>query len=70
MDPGATTSVLFAFVVVQGHRLLPLRGRSPVRQILGLLLVLSPWPLRVPVMRVRVRLPRARAEPSQVRILG
>ena len=68
--PGETTSALFAFVVVQGHRLLPPRGMSPVRQILGLLLVLSPWLLRVLVMRVRVRLPRARAQPSQVRVLG
>ena len=41
-----------------------------MRRILGLLLVLSLSLLRVPVMRVRVRLPKARVQPSQVRILG
>ena len=70
LDPGAITSALFAFVVVQGLRLLPPWGKSPVRQILGLLLALSPRLLRVLVMRARVKLPRARVQPSQVRILG
>ena len=70
LGPGAITSDLFAFVVVQGLRLLPPSGESPVRQILRLLLALSPRLLRVLVMRVRVRLPRARVQPSQVRILG
>ena len=41
-----------------------------MRQILGLLLALSPRLLRVLVMRVRVRLLRARVQPGQVRILG
>ena len=70
LAPGAITSALFASVVVQGLRLLPPKGERPMRQILGLLLALSPRLLRALVMRVRVRLPRARVRPSQVWILG
>ena len=70
LAPGAITSTLFASVVVQGLHLLPPRGKIPVRQILGPLLALSPRLLRVLVMRLRVRLPRARVQSSQVRILG
>ena len=70
LSPGAITSAPFAFIVIQGLRLLPPRGESPMRQILGLLLLLSPRLLRVLVMRARVRLLRARVQLSQVRILG
>ena len=69
LSPGAITSALFAFTVIQGLRPLPPRSEGPGRQILELLLAPSPRLLRVLVRRVRVRLPRARAQPSQVRIL-
>ena len=70
LSSGAITLAPYAFIVIQGLRLLPPRGESPVRQILGLLLALSPRLLRALVMGVRVRLPRARVRPSQVWILG
>ena len=58
------------YLVIQGHHLPLPRGTNPRRLVLELLLMLGMWHLRIPVMRVRARLPRERVQLGQLGIFG
>ena len=62
-------SALFFYVVIQGHHLPLPRDTSPQKLVPELLLVLGLRCLRVPEMRVGLRLPRAKVQLGQVWIL-